>query len=264
MKKEKKLVAAVLAGMNSSLLLGVAAAVPMAAIMPASVAQAEDSYKLIIVADETKDLGYTNIWESTLVAGTLKGGYYTGSTGMDVTGTVDGLGIGNWGKVTIKDGGQAKNVYVEGFKKEDGSIGEGKLYLGNNAVAENTTVKNLGVMESTGTGVTAKATTVQDGGKLIISSGDMTLEGKNDLKNVTVNSGAKLVMADTTDWNTLAGALNYDVHNTDNLHETYLEWSLGFNGRLSQRTNYYLEYMGTNGDKTKTSYQLNAGFRWNF
>ncbi len=61
-----------------------------------------------------------------------------------------------------------------------------------------------------------------------------------------------------------SGSLNYDVHDKDNLHETYLEWSLGFNSRLSSRTNCYVEYMGTNGDKTKTDYQLNAGFRWNF
>lgn len=54
------------------------------------------------------------------------------------------------------------------------------------------------------------------------------------------------------------------VTNTDDLQETYLEWSLGFNGRLSNRTNCYFEYMGTNGDKTKTCYQLNVGVRWNF
>ena len=54
------------------------------------------------------------------------------------------------------------------------------------------------------------------------------------------------------------------VENQDSLKETWLEWSIGLNGKIGARSNYYLEYMRTNGDKVKTNYQMNAGFRWNF
>ena len=48
------------------------------------------------------------------------------------------------------------------------------------------------------------------------------------------------------------------------LKETWLEWSVGLNGRLSDRTRYYLEYMQTTGSKLRTNYQFNAGLRWSW
>ena len=49
-----------------------------------------------------------------------------------------------------------------------------------------------------------------------------------------------------------------------NLRETWLEWSIGMNGRLGERSSYYLEYMQTTGSRLKTDYQFNAGVRWSW
>jgi outer membrane autotransporter protein len=49
-----------------------------------------------------------------------------------------------------------------------------------------------------------------------------------------------------------------------NLEDSWLEFAIGLTGKLSSRTDGYLEITRTNGDKVKTPWQFNVGARWNF